>query len=73
MAKQAKTQAKTAAKTTAKPVSGVAQCVSDVYNCPHFTTHAEAQNIFEQCLKQTGRDVHGLDGDNDGIACETLP
>lgn len=28
--------------------------------------------IFKKCLGQIGHDVHGLDGDNDGEACESL-
>ncbi|HHX58835.1 MAG TPA: excalibur calcium-binding domain-containing protein [Candidatus Moranbacteria bacterium] len=40
------------------------------YNCSDFTTQEEAQEIFEDCGDY---DVHGLDGDKDGIACEELP
>lgn len=49
-------------------------CSSDTYNCSSFSTHAEAQSVYEGCLTQVGYDVHGLDGnDNDGSACESLP
>lgn len=44
-------------------------CSSNVYNCANFRTQAEAQKVLEAC----GRDVHKLDGDSDGVACETLP
>jgi len=47
-------------------------CNSDSYNCGDFDTHNEAQAVFEVC-GGVGNDVHGLDGDNDGIACESLP
>ena len=39
------------------------------YNCDDFLTQPEAQRVYEQC----GTDVNRLDGDNDGIVCESLP
>lgn len=39
------------------------------YNCSDFATQPEAQAIYEKC----GTDVNRLDGDNDGIVCESLP
>ena len=39
------------------------------YNCDDFATQEEAQRIYEQC----GTDVSRLDGDKDGIVCESLP
>ncbi|HYP39721.1 MAG TPA: thermonuclease family protein [Chloroflexia bacterium] len=41
-------------------------------DCPDFATQQEAQQFF---LAAGGpdRDPHRLDGDHDGIACETLP
>lgn len=47
-------------------------CSSNVYNCDDFMTHAEAQKVFEMCGGVL-KDVHGLDRDKDGLACETLP
>lgn len=41
-------------------------------NCGSFETHAEAQQFFV-AAGGPQRDSHGLDGDNDGIACEHLP
>src|SRR3989338_1504036 len=73
LVKAAKTEAKTSAKTAAKSSAGGIVCSSDVYNCPNFSTHAEAQRTFDECSKITGRDVHRLDGDKDGDACEDLP
>ena len=52
-----------------------AMCNSDEnfdYNCSDFSTQEEAQSVFEKCSKN-GLDVHGLDGDGDGEACESLP
>jgi hypothetical protein len=48
-------------------------CTSDVYNCSDFSTQAEAQACHDYCFDQVGYDVHGLDGDGNGIACESLP
>lgn len=47
-------------------------CSYNAYNCADFSTHAQAQAVFEAC-GGLSNDVHWLDGDNDGIACENLP
>jgi len=47
-------------------------CSYNAYNCSDFKTHAEAQAVFEYC-GGVSDDIHRLDGDNDGIACESLP
>ncbi|MCH7640922.1 excalibur calcium-binding domain-containing protein [Patescibacteria group bacterium] len=47
-------------------------CSGNVYNCGDFTTHAEAQSAFEACGGVTN-DIHKLDRDRDGVACESLP
>ena len=39
------------------------------YDCSDFDTQAQAQEVLDE---STG-DPHGLDGDGDGIACETRP
>jgi len=46
-------------------------CDSNTYNCPDFSSHAEAQRVFELC-GGLDNDVHRLDGDGDGVACEGL-
>jgi hypothetical protein len=38
-------------------------------NCSDFDSHSAAQRFYER--NQPG-DPHGLDGDNDGVACESL-
>ena len=48
-------------------------CLSNAYNCPYFSTQIEAQACFDYCMDQVGYDVHRLDGDDDGIACEWNP
>lgn len=47
-------------------------CSYNTYNCPDFTTHAEAQAVFEKC-GGINNDIHRLDADKDGLACESLP
>lgn len=41
-------------------------------DCSDFATQAEAQAFFE-AAGGPARDPHRLDGDHDGVACETLP
>lgn len=60
-------------KTESKPVQNNSYtCSANIYNCPDFATHVEAQEVFEAC-GGTSNDVHRLDQDKDGLACETLP
>lgn len=40
-------------------------------DCSDFATHRQAQRFFKK--HHPNRDPHGLDGDNDGLACESLP
>lgn len=49
-----------------------AMCDRPSYNCDDFATQGEAQETFEACGFGEN-DVHGLDRDGDGIACESLP
>ena len=46
-------------------------CSANVYNCKDFATQAEAQAVFEYC-GGSANDIHRLDGDGDGVACEGL-
>ena len=50
-----------------------AVCSSNTYNCDDFDTKAEAQAVYYQCKREVGSDIHYLDGDDDGKACESLP
>ncbi len=45
---------------------------TDEYNCSDFKTQEQAQKFFKNAGGPS-QDVNGLDGDNDGIACESLP
>lgn len=47
-------------------------CARNTYNCGDFTSQAAAQRVYDQCLNQTGTDVHELDADDDGTVCESL-
>jgi len=47
-------------------------CSHNVYNCSDFSTQAEAQSVFEYC-GGVANDIHRLDADKDGLACESLP
>ncbi|MCI0396238.1 MAG: thermonuclease family protein [Chloroflexi bacterium] len=62
----------TAPPETTSPAAGC-DCSGNVYNCRAFQSQAEAQACFVYCLQVAGRDVHDLDGDGDGRACESLP
>lgn len=48
------------------------RCQADDFNCANFEYQEEAQDLFEYCGGLTN-DIHGLDGDNDGLVCEALP
>ena len=48
-------------------------CSSDVYNCADFETQAQAQAVYDYCFQQEAGDVHRLDADGNGEACESLP
>lgn len=44
-------------------------CVNSDCNCSDFATQEEAQTV----LNAFPNDPHGLDGNSDGVACESLP
>ncbi|MDB5194673.1 MAG: hypothetical protein JWN50_687 [Parcubacteria group bacterium] len=46
-------------------------CSLNYYNCSDLTSQAEAQKVFEACGGAIN-DIHKLDADHDGIACESL-
>lgn len=46
-------------------------CSEETYNCNDFANQSEAQEVFNACGWENG-DVHGLDRDGDGVACESL-
>lgn len=77
------TQAATATHTPRPPTAtatatqsapgGCSICNYDAYNCSDFDTQAQAQACHDYCWSIVGYDVHNLDSDGDGEACESLP
>lgn len=51
----------------------VCSCSGNQYNCSDFGTHTKAQACYSYCVSVGAGDVHKLDGDSNGIACENLP
>ncbi|MCR4328125.1 MAG: thermonuclease family protein [Patescibacteria group bacterium] len=69
----AETTTTTETQTSQTPPSPAGyECSYNAYNCSDFYTHAEAQSIYEAC-GGINNDVHRLDKDEDGLACESLP
>jgi len=58
--------------TTTINLSEKIVCSYNAYNCSDFSTHAEAQEVYEFC-GGVNNDIHQLDRDKDGLACESLP
>lgn len=48
-------------------------CDHDAYNCSNFSTQAAAQEVFNYCANLGFGDIHRLDFDGNGVACESLP
>lgn len=53
--------------------NAVCSCSSNSLNCGDFSTHNSAQACYDYCKGQGVGDIHKLDGNNDGNACESLP
>lgn len=49
--------------------SSSCDCSDNLYNCADFVAF-DAQSCYLRCMELTGRDVHDLDRDHDGSACE---
>lgn len=45
-------------------------CIANTYNCDDFETQEGAQIVFEECGVE--EDIHALDRDGNGLACESL-
>ena len=48
-------------------------CAANTLNCSDFSTHNEAQACYDTCIALGMGDIHRLDGNADGMACESLP
>ena len=55
---------------TEQPPAEICDCSGNHLNCPDFGTHASAQACYEYCISIGRGDVHGLDRDDDGTACD---
>lgn len=66
-------QPATATPTATATTETVFVCSSNFYNCSDFSTQAQAQTVFNYCFVRGFGDIHGLDGDGNGLACESLP
>ena len=51
----------------------VCSCNKNIYNCSDFKRQWDAQQCYLYCLGIRNKDIHRLDGDDDGRACEALP
>lgn len=61
---------------TLPPIGGQEQvcvCSGNAYNCGDFNTRSSAQACYNYCIAQGAGDVHRLDANSDGQACESLP
>jgi hypothetical protein len=45
-------------------------CSEDYYDCPDFSSQTAAQECYDYCMQQVALDVHSLDTDDDGVACD---
>lgn len=51
-------------------VGSSCDCSGNIYNCDDFPDSWDAQACYMRCKDITGADVHRLDADKDGTACE---
>ena len=58
---------------TSTPLSSDCDCSGDRYDCDDFPSQAAAQACYNHCKAPGYGDIHHLDSDGDGIACEGLP
>lgn len=45
-------------------------CAMNFYSCEDFETQGDAQLCYNHCMAEKGVDIHVLDPDSDGTACE---
>ena len=58
-------------QSTNTPQGNSYNCSENTYNCSDFQYQEDAQYVFEYC-GGLSNDIHRLDGDKDGIVCESL-
>ena len=57
----------------AQPAQVACSCSGDTLNCGNFLYQSSAQSCYNYCISVGAGDIHGLDGNHDGVACESLP
>jgi len=58
---------------TNPPGAGTCSCSGDSLNCSDFSSQSSAQACMNYCVSIGAGDIHNLDGDANGLACEGLP
>lgn len=58
---------------TLAPAAGPCSCGGNLYNCSKadFSSKGAAQGCYNYCVSIGAGDVHSLDSDGDGLACES--
>jgi len=52
--------------------SGVCSCAGDCYDCQDFDSKSDAQKCYDYCMSIGKGDVHSIDKDSDGVACNSV-
>lgn len=52
-------------------LGAVCSCSADTLNCSDFSDQDSAQACMDYCVAQGAGDIHNLDGDANGLACES--
>jgi hypothetical protein len=66
------TVTRTPLPTPTPPYRTECNCDGDLYNCDDFVSQLEAQTCLEYCKAPGYGDIHKLDPDGNGIACEGM-
>lgn len=56
---------------TIGPAAAVCPCSGDTLNCSDFAGHNSAQACYNYCVSIGVGDIHNLDRDGNGLACES--
>jgi len=56
---------------TVGPAAAVCPCSGDTLNCSDFGSHTSAQACYNYCVSLGVGDIHNLDRDGNGLACES--
>lgn len=59
------------ASSDSSTTTKICDCSGNIYNCANFAATSEAQTCYDYCVSQGKGDIHSLDADNDGLACES--